>query len=841
MAVSVDIWRFRNGNAEVIAEGVTPDYTDPDAQDGDWYTAVPTGADSVVEYVVGDVFASSLQGVDGGAGTRAEPVGSLDELAQLVSGGDLVRVERGSTFSSQAVLGGFDNVKFQPYGTGDLPFIDCSEELPDGDWSITSGQSNTYEQSVSPSTAGVPSVSARVFEDGEELQIQSSISDVEANPGSFYADQSSAPYVLYVHPTGSTTPSSDGKLYEWTKRSGAVIFRAFNELSPATIRGLVARRPLSESGTHQVPAGGTIQECLSIDGGKHHFIHGGGEIIDSISFGEPTRDAKISLVWFHGNGTPSFRPIEAYHENYMAIKTGGAGTFSTVAHKGFDPATVRGMVQYECVSPQTNSTDDFRGVYAYSSTIGRLNKQATIQESIYDNIGVTGINGGRPRGNDVTYKNCVISDTLARKKTFSSSATTTFEKCVLISTSDLIFDDISSNGTSIELNNCLVINLRSNLRIFADSGPLVGDNCIFMAASPNVEVQLDSNAGQALSTLQADTGAFGNSVFATHDQYRSLMQGSIREGDMRINGSADVTAADGTVYSGQLPDGTPLTDVGIQRRWDYQQRQAVPGAPSQWPTPPTSLQECKTYVSDPSAHEWRGPELITHKNEVSLGDRLAAFWKMNGGSGEDELDEIGSNTLVQTGGVGSGSNSDFPFRTFDNTQRLEIGSPDAALKRNRPLWVAAPVRPDDLSAPFSYIIKWFNNGDGYQVRQELDGQDLFVQLGGAELKKYFSVAQGQFAIVQIWTNPVLGEGGVRLGGVESISDRTFHARFQDPDATSFYVGGDGRSYRSFIGAIGPLMVANAYPTKADRDWLYNGGSYRTLSEIQNRTVTVKEI
>lgn len=788
--------------------------------------------------VQGDVFVSSVNGTDGGAGTFGDPVEFLDEVAGLVSAGELVRIERGSTFSSQVVLGGPDNVKFEPYGAGDLPFVDCSEELPDGDWSLASGQSNTYEQSVSPSTGGVPSVSARIFEDGGELQTQSSISDVEANPGSFYADQSSTPYVLYVHPTGSTNPSSDGKLYEWTKRSGAVLMRAFNELSPATINGVVARRPLSESGTHQVPAGGTIQNCLSIDGGKHHYIHGGGQIIDSISFGEPTRGAKISLVWFHGSGTPSFRPIEAYHENYMAIKTGGAGTFSTAAHGGFDPATVRGMVQYECVGPKTNSTDDLRGVYAYSSTPGALNTQATLQESIYDNIGVSPL-GQYPSGDTVTYKNCVISDTLARKKINSSSATTTFENCVLFSSLSLLFDDINSNGTSIELNNCLVINLRFNNKIFTSVGSLVGDNCIFMAASPSVEVQLDS-AGGALSTLQTDTGAFGNSVFTTHDQYRNLMQGSIREGDMRINGSADVTAADGTIYSGQLPDGTPLTDVGIQQKWDYQQRQAVPGAPSQWPTPPTSLQECKTYVSDPSAHEWRGPGLITHKKDVSLGGRLAAFWKMDGASGEDELDEVGSNTLLQTGGVGAGSNSDFNFRTFDNSQRLEVGSPDSELKKNRPLWVAAPIRPDDLSRELSIIVKWFNNGDGYQVRQENSGQDIFAELETV-VKNYFSVTQGEWVITQIWTDPVSGEGGVRLEGAESTGDRTFHAAFKDPDATSFYVGGDGRSARSFVGAIGPLMVANVYPTKADRDWLYNGGSYRTLSEIQNRTVTVKEI
>jgi hypothetical protein len=401
--------------------------------------------------------------------------------------------------------------------------------------------------------------------------------------------------------------------------------------------------------------------------------------------------------------------------------------------------------------------------------------------------------------------------------------------------------DINSNSGTLELNNCVILNLRAGNRFVSGGFNMTGDNCVFMSANPDNEVQISQNSGRSLSALQADTGAFSNSVYLTHDQYRNFMQGDWRKGDVRINSNADVTAADGTVYTGQLPDGTSLSQIGVQKSWDYTSRTSQDGAPSQWPTPPTTETESINYVEDPDNWNWSDTPIITHESSTNLGSRLTAYWAMDGSAGANEPDTIGSNDLVQYGSVGSGSNSDFSYRTFDTSKRLEVGSPDTELENPLRFWLAVPLRPDDLASELDKIVK-FSNNKGYRIEQDDSGnlKLSFPTLSDPGLSSVFSVTQGQFVVVQLWQDPVAGERGLRVGSSEITGDWVYHRRMTT-EAEPFYVGGDGRSARSFTGAVGPLMIADIAPSQADRDWIENSGSFRTLSEIQNRTITFKEI
>jgi len=75
-------------------------------------------------------------------------------------------------------------------------------------FTLTGGQTNTYEQAH---TLGA-SLSMMLWEDDTRLTEQNSIANVEANAGSFWQD--TVNNKIYVHPTGSTSPITNGSVYE---------------------------------------------------------------------------------------------------------------------------------------------------------------------------------------------------------------------------------------------------------------------------------------------------------------------------------------------------------------------------------------------------------------------------------------------------------------------------------------------------------------------------------------------------------------------------------------------------------------------------------------------------
>lgn len=110
-----------------------------------------------------------------------------------------------------------------------------------------------------------------------------------------------------------------------------------------------------------------------------------------------------------------------------------------------------------------------------------------------------------------------------------------------------------------------------------------------------------------LADWQAATGHDAHSVWLTDAQAAAFFLGDPREGDARINPAAEVTAADGTVYVGTFPDGTPITEAGPQAHWDFSRHAPAPGPPTRWPVAPRTLDDAKRYVRDPRAWDFYPP------------------------------------------------------------------------------------------------------------------------------------------------------------------------------------------------------------------------------------------
>jgi hypothetical protein len=72
---------------------------------------------------------------------------------------------------------------------------------------------NVYKTELSHTWA--VNMTPRVFEDGVELTARASVVLCQANAGSYYATNAAGEIAIYVHPTGSGNPNTNGNAYRW--------------------------------------------------------------------------------------------------------------------------------------------------------------------------------------------------------------------------------------------------------------------------------------------------------------------------------------------------------------------------------------------------------------------------------------------------------------------------------------------------------------------------------------------------------------------------------------------------------------------------------------------------
>lgn len=803
--------------------------------------------------VQGDVFASSLNGTDGGAGTYDEPVDSLDEVPALVSGGELVRVERGSGFQSAIDIDG--EYTIESYGSGQLPEIDCTVALPSAEWSLVSSRNDVWKQTISPDTTKPGRATLYRDSDDKELTYRSDIPQ-DNEDFSYYVDTSSAPWVVYVNPSSSIDPSKGEEKFRITLQRVGIDNSRFdyNTPVPHSIEDLIVTRPYGHTGGVRSSAGGTWRRILVIEGAKHHGLHGGtgedGVVQDFVMYGDRQNPGgEIGLAAYHGGSsvdTPAPQPLEI--DRVLAIKT--TRPISTFAHGGFPNApTGNALINWRSdVSKFRKAMPDQMSRYGTSNAPATGDGNPTTVATIDEALNVEPGNSGARAS--VTYKHSVLCDQKLKDDTSGTGETVLLENCIVFVNSEQIVRDRSSNSPTIEFKNCVVVNF---FGFFALDGwgNAIGDNNVLFTGRVYDEVNVKK--GQSLSQLQQDTGAFANSVYLTLPQWRDFLLGDWRKGDMRVNPQASVTEADGTVRSGDpttLPDGTPITDLGPQKQQNLSTREIEPGPPEQWRTPPKTEQECREFINAPNEWDFRGtPHDL--RTQVPLGDRVVSYWPMSASSG-GETDQIGSNDLTASGSPASGSTPNFDYRVFGgddgNLDHLERPS-TPALAPDR-FWMAMPIRPDDTDNRFSTIanIEYTNGGALRLVYRDGSGSAVIraetteSQTPRPSYTIQTEIPTAEFSILQVVSDYERGLFRVQVDGSRQSVNRSYRVGLRK-QSSLVTIGSRDASSESlhWPGAVGPTFIADAVPSKSDMDWLYNDGSYRTLSEIQNRTVTVKEI
>jgi hypothetical protein len=241
-------------------------------------------------------------------------------------GGFSIGVKRGSVIVEQCVLAAsYNNIMIGAYGdAGDpLPLFDGSETLVAGIWSATVGQAGVWEQpyAVTGSTPGSGNEFRNIWEDNKVYTQATSLANCQATAGScFFSSYTAASGTLYIHPYGSTDPTSDGKVRAWSKRFTVIDLAGAN----CVVSSVRTRRARNNNGS-MVLSGryGTIRGCTIEDGHKHVALMGAGATVDGCTFHNSyngTGGGENLLVFFDaGAGMPGCQVINSTFEQQTAV------------------------------------------------------------------------------------------------------------------------------------------------------------------------------------------------------------------------------------------------------------------------------------------------------------------------------------------------------------------------------------------------------------------------------------------------------------------------------------------------------------------------------------------
>jgi hypothetical protein len=566
--------------------GQTATATYGGAASPDWYVDSVTGSDSNNGTAQGTPFAT-LAAVSTAIG--AQPTKTI------------VALKRGSHFReslSQSVTSAVD------YGNAidPLPIIDGSDVITG--WTVNGTQAAVWEKAVTLDTGGRP----RIFEDGNLMPWVTDLATCASTAGSRVLLDDGGSVTIQMHPTGGGNPNTNGKTYEVTKRSSPV-FLGDN----CSVKGVHAKRAISNNGAIQMGRGAIIERCLSVDGSKHNILVGSGSISDTISIRAdaptPTEPSSTFIVGFDSRGisgqTISLSKVGFLRDGQsssVAFFTHdlGSGSYSSISAEqiwmvesgAFQPSadvlTINGYYSEKVVTP-------IGGWFAPQVSIRyfQLNSPGTNTD--------TGI-GGLTSSTGVTLQDGVgYSDASTngwvRLQSAMNGATFTIQNTAfatsLLASRTVLMDEGWSSGTMV-FNGNIVHSSQYGSGISVPSG-------ITYTGDHNDFAKFDDGQGSwlfyhgtlyhGLTEWRAATSQDLNSLDFIGGDVSQLFSGTYSAGDFRLAGTGIGAAAAGI-------------GAGPQNHWNWNTKAAVSGPPSAWPTVPKTLADAITYMTNPTSWSW---------------------------------------------------------------------------------------------------------------------------------------------------------------------------------------------------------------------------------------------
>lgn len=296
------------------------------------------------------IYAYSAASPGGDGLTEETAFQTLAEVAVAAAViGNNVRIgyRRGSHWREYQNLSTLSGVEIRSYGplTDPLPKLDCSDVADNGDFSLAATYTNTYQITWAHDIGSDYSKrKLRMWEGGVKLKWVASAAACEAEAGTFHVAINSIanPATLYVHPNGSTNPTSDGKTYEITAREFALTVGTGYD-----VRGVHTTRNAHHDGSFYATGAGYGQGILSTDGVVHcQWVAVGSTHVDCVAY-DAERAAWRSLLatlfitYAAGGGSgATYRNCYAYsdtfttHDGYYSHTAGGGATLTDMRYEG---------------------------------------------------------------------------------------------------------------------------------------------------------------------------------------------------------------------------------------------------------------------------------------------------------------------------------------------------------------------------------------------------------------------------------------------------------------------------------------------------------------------------
>lgn len=287
----------------------------------------------------------------------------------------------------ERITPGVDDTKIVAYGSGtSRPILRGDDVIANASFTKTGGRTNVYEVSLAVETDANAAEWPAMWVDGTRLVWAADLTALDAAPGSFYHGTvtDTTPITLYIHSTGSTDPTADGKVYEAAIRDTCADTYA---ISRATVQGVKASRAYASYGSITGGKYSVISDCEAVDGNTHAIFVREGSRVSGGRYGDcynHTTGPTI-LIAFDSNPVAgvTVEDVEFFQTTYYSNLLGvymhtGAGTFPSLslARNTFDniavPISAANCTQLTSVDDTlTNFLTGFKP--ACDATFTRLN------------------------------------------------------------------------------------------------------------------------------------------------------------------------------------------------------------------------------------------------------------------------------------------------------------------------------------------------------------------------------------------------------------------------------------------------------------------------------------
>ena len=366
----IDILRVAPGGTPVIykvlVEGAVPSATSV------------VGTSYYVDGVAGSDANTGLS-----SGQALKTIGAIPSLAR----GDVINVKRNSIFREYIDINQHD-VTIQAYGTGANPTFNGSDVFTG--WSKTGGYTNVYEVAVTATDSIDSSTFIRAFENYDTaLTRQTSIANVDATAGSYYATGTYPNYTVYIHATGSGNPTSNGYTYEVTTRPYGV--HADIAVNGITAIGIDCLKSAHIDGSLVLRGtGNTMTDCKAFHGSKHNMFIGSGTVTRcEVKYAEYDVSAALLVAFLNEPSGESITITDSLIEQDPNNITLGSGFLS---HVGGSATTT-----YSSLTINNTKVKFCSGAFNYSNNDIATINDCDVQdcnEFVHPDTVPTTVNGG---------------------------------------------------------------------------------------------------------------------------------------------------------------------------------------------------------------------------------------------------------------------------------------------------------------------------------------------------------------------------------------------------------------------------------------------------------------